>query len=818
VAEENVHIHGEMDDEISHALNKTRDAAMEADAALGQLGRGATKAGTEMDRGMSKAKRSTDRARDAAGRFIPVAHGAGTAAEKAGAKAAIGSKGFDQWTRKVNKAARSVGGLSAMMMVIKWGTLLTGGVAVVGMLSALAAGAVMAVGALSPMVGVVGALGPGLALMAATMGVMKISGEDVKALFVPLGNEFKAMRYEITQGLVPGIQQFSTLVKNGLLPTIKSGLVGYSSALGDAAVKFGSLISSQRNARIIGVIFNGLRPIVLLLADAAGRLFGVFLNLTEAALPMVTDMAQGFDNVAMKLERWSTAMTDSGRAQAWMSRSWNLMKSAGRTLRDVLVGLYNIFRLAGQVAREEFAGGMGAGAARFRAWTESAEGTTRILKFFHDSAPVLRETGKILATIGRGLGSFSDQPGLANLLKQINDQLLPAIGHFLSNFTSESGLGPALVGMFSSLFDVLSNIPLSGLTDLVKAIGGLLEGIKWLIDNVPGLGPAIGIFLTLWTIAGAALKVTGMGMKAFKWITDAAAGTKDLSLAQKGLKLVLKGAPGWLGAAADALYAFGVATWAALGPVGIIILAIIALVALFIWAYNKFDWFHDAVDKVAHVIADVFIWLGKAIAQPFIDLWNIVKATYNFLANAWNSIPPISVPDWVPLIGGKTFNLPKLPTLAEGGVIQYRSAIVGEQGPEAIVKDGRFMGMVGLGGPELRTDLPVGGYVVPNPATLAGRSSLGIPDSVADAVSGVLPNYAALFGRSAAPETVVNVDVDSGSDQVVEAIDRLAAAMARSRPTPAPQPDIEGLLRAVTNRERRDGIARRYTYAASGRL
>jgi len=53
----------------------------------------------------------------------------------------------------------------------------------------------------------------------------------------------------------------------------------------------------------------------------------------------------------------------------------------------------------------------------------------------------------------------------------------------------------------------------------------------------------------------------------------------------------------------------------------------------------------------------------------------------------------IDVPDWVPLLGGKTFgfNIPsisKIPYLAKGGILSSGSAVVGEAGPELLTMIG----------------------------------------------------------------------------------------------------------------------------------
>lgn len=817
--QENVHIHGDMTDEISDALADVRRSLERADDAFDRAGRSGAKAGTEMDRGMSKAKRSTDRARDSAGRFARAADDAGDEAAQAGVKAAAGSVGVDKWARSASKASRAAGGLGATMLLIKFGAFLTGGIAVVGMLAALASGAVMATGALSPMIGTVGALIPMMGLLAATMGLMKISGEDIKALLRPLGNEFKAMRSEITQSMVPGIQKFNSLIATGLGPTIRTGLVGLGGTFGQAAVRLGEMLTQGRNVSMMSRLFAGLNPIVLLLFGSLGRFLRVFMTLGVGALPMLTSMAEGLDRVSIKLDAWSARMVDSGRAQAWMLKSWELMKSSGRTLRDYLIGLYHLFRLAGIVAREEFGGGLSKSAADFRAWTTSAEGSQRILRYFRESVPALKETLELIKAITVWFGHLAADSRVAPLINQIRTELVPAFKSFMESLMGAGGFGPAVIDLFTALFTVLGSVPLDGLTLFLQALGGLMWAIAWMVNNVPGFGVVLGGLITTLVAAGFAFKVIGMGASVFGWVAAAATGTGKLSIAQKALHGVLNLLGPALRMVGTGLLFVGRAMWGLLAnPLGIALMVLIGILLLVWW---KWDWVKNAFLTGIRYVADFFVWLGKAIAQPFIDLWNIVKGVYNFIAGGWNAIPPIKIPDWVPFIGGNIFELPKLPLLAHGGMIEYGTAIVGEQGPEALVSGGRFLGMVGLQGPELRTDLPRGGYVVPNLDTLSRIPGLTaqLPGSVADAVAGALPGYGALLRRGTpsigAPG--VRVTVDTGSGDVVEAIDHLTAALlARRDPPPAGQDTAAALLRALRGADQRDALARRYSYV-SGR-
>jgi hypothetical protein len=68
---------------------------------------------------------------------------------------------------------------------------------------------------------------------------------------------------------------------------------------------------------------------------------------------------------------------------------------------------------------------------------------------------------------------------------------------------------------------------------------------------------------------------------------------------------------------------------------------------------------------------------------------NIYKNIFNTIARLWNNtIGKLSFefPSWVPGLGGKGFSVPKIPMLAEGGIVRSATlAVVGEAGPEAVV-------------------------------------------------------------------------------------------------------------------------------------
>lgn len=91
-------------------------------------------------------------------------------------------------------------------------------------------------------------------------------------------------------------------------------------------------------------------------------------------------------------------------------------------------------------------------------------------------------------------------------------------------------------------------------------------------------------------------------------------------------------------------------------------------------------------------IGGVFSGIINVITSPF-------RAAFNGIASLWNNTVgklSFTAPSWVPGIGGKGFSMPKIPMMAEGGIVSSPTlAMIGEgRGPEAVVplaKIGEFV-------------------------------------------------------------------------------------------------------------------------------
>jgi hypothetical protein len=152
-----------------------------------------------------------------------------------------------------------------------------------------------------------------------------------------------------------------------------------------------------------------------------------------------------------------------------------------------------------------------------------------------------------------------------------------------------------------------------------------------------------------------------------------------------------------IGALTAAVVALNIAM--SLNPVSLIVIGIGLLIGLLAAAYIKFDGFKKVVDNVFGAIK---WWITNVSIPLFKTLMDTVKTVFNGIASLWNNTIgkiQIKIPDIKGLPGrGQTFGIPKIPMLAEGGIVTSATlAVVGESGPEAVIPLNRA-GEFGMGG------------------------------------------------------------------------------------------------------------------------
>lgn len=205
-----------------------------------------------------------------------------------------------------------------------------------------------------------------------------------------------------------------------------------------------------------------------------------------------------------------------------------------------------------------------------------------------------------------------------------------------------------LIGKISSAITTVVNV----------ALPPLMSAITWILDNLNWLAPLLG------SVIGLVAGITG-AIKLYNAIVTVA---KTVQLAWN-LALTAN-------------------------PIGIVIVAIGALVAAFVLLWNKCEGFRNFFIGMWEAIKTAAKSAGEFIGGIFENIMNTVRGVINGIIKGINAaigaINKISVtiPDWVPEFGGKTigFNLKTIPLLAKGAVVDKPTlAMVGEAGKEAVM-------------------------------------------------------------------------------------------------------------------------------------
>jgi len=265
-------------------------------------------------------------------------------------------------------------------------------------------------------------------------------------------------------------------------------------------------------------------------------------------------------------------------------------------------------------------------------------------------------TGKNLSTVTEALAKAAGG-NTAALAK-----LSPELKAMAKEGATADEMMAALSGTFMDQAEIAGNTTAGGMKKLSTAIGEAKEGIgAALLPILEKLMPVLQSFA--------------------QWAQD-----------NPTILMVVVGA---FAALAAAIVLVNLAM--AANPVVLITAAIIALGIGIFAAYKKFEPFRDIVDDI---FGGIKYWINEVTIPAFKLLLGVAKTIFNGIATIWNNTfgkLSFNIPSWIPGIGGKGFDVPNIPMMAEGGIVTGGPmlAMIGERGPEAVIPLDKMGGMGG---------------------------------------------------------------------------------------------------------------------------
>lgn len=238
---------------------------------------------------------------------------------------------------------------------------------------------------------------------------------------------------------------------------------------------------------------------------------------------------------------------------------------------------------------------------------------------------------------GRDFGRYSDAADRAEQRTMGFRDMITGTSDVVKGFRDGDIL--TMAAGFGDLASGMSNLVIPAIGGLSTALRTGLGGAMSFIAAHPfmiAMAVLVGIFVLLWTHSETFRE---MVTKAFNWVVDK-------------IQPVIQ----WVKDLAGTIWDMASKAWEWIsGFFG----------KAFDWVQDKIAGFIRRFVEIRDRVLGVFTAIKDGIKNAF-------KAAFNWVADIWNrgiGRLSISIPDWVPIVGGKSFSAPQIPKFHTGGVV-----------------------------------------------------------------------------------------------------------------------------------------------------
>jgi phage-related protein len=499
---------------------------------------------------------------------------------------------------------------------------------------------------------------------------------------------FNLLKQAVSTSLLPPL----TTAIHGAMPlfdTLQTGLVASGRVMGDLTARALGLASSALFRRDIATVMASNNRAMTSFGFAGLSVMDIMRNLAVTAGPMVERFARFVLSAADRVRDLVQQGRDTGRLEAFFHRAGDTAAQLVRIIRNISLAIFNVGRVAtpaGQGLLDSFE----KATLRLRELTSGPDAQRGMRVFFANSAETLRATGRLINDLGRALGVLGDNGGksFGPLIDQIRAKLLPAITDTLSQLGQT--LGPALIDTITTIVQLigqLSGAGGGGFTSFVATLGLMARALLAVV-RVPGIGPLVASLLSL---AGAAAAISLVGgalgglisplvqttrlIRGFadteRALEDGAKGATKAGAALRtygsaaastaadlaksagaavrtGAAFLISRGASLAAAAASGIASAATAVWtgaqwllnAAMdaNPIGLVVLAIAALVGAIIFAYTHFEGFRKVVNAVWDAIRTTFVTGIGQIVSFVTTTWGQIIKVVSTVMNAVGSV------------------------------------------------------------------------------------------------------------------------------------------------------------------------------------
>ncbi|WP_421927409.1 phage tail protein [Lysinibacillus capsici] len=499
--------------------------------------------------------------------------------------------------RKIQRIATDIRAFGELMQHTLQGSI----IAVLPMIAPLLANVGVAITNLGPMIGTLAGSTFALAGAFASAGVaagafaavaiptikklfdenaqLNAAQKNAKASFDNMKSTYQSLVKETEK---PALNAFTSAmqVTNTLLTKLRPLFLSSAQAVSSLMTQLNTAIGTPPIQKFLDYLNTTGAPMLKTVTRSMGNLLqGVFSMLTAFA-PLTASTAKGFEEMTARFAEWSNGLSGSSKFQSFMDYVNTNMPKIRAIFRDATAGLIYFFAAFGGSSSDMMTG-LENMMARFKEWSASLsqnQGFQTFLSYVQQTAPsVLQLIGNLTnLLVNLGIGMAPVGAGLMNIVNSILEFINSGmesnrvIGVLLASFISIGGV----------LLAVVPNV--IAFRELFKGLGPAIIG---------GIGKALPFITGLFTNFGG---------------TMAMIGAKITSTA----KLI------------------GVAWGFITSPIGLVIIGITAVIAIFVKMYKTNEEFRGNVQKIWHSIS-------KVISDVTTEIKNVVTKIWGFVTDFW---------------------------------------------------------------------------------------------------------------------------------------------------------------------------------------
>jgi hypothetical protein len=394
-----------------------------------------------------------------------------------------------------------------------------GAVATLG--NALVAMGSAAIGGLGPLTGLLAAYPGYLAAIGQGYGVVALGMEKVKNVMQTLETPIKQMKEDIGNALLPGFRKLTETIR-GYIPMVQKALIGTAKVMSGTVGRISGFLDQAGTKSSIGRIMQTNTNIIRSLGKAAIPVMQTLLNVMVAAGPMLTRFTQDF---AIFMSKVAMSSANQRGLSDFFSKTYTVTKKLIKVTADLSTALFNIFKIGAGLGGE-----MGQViidlTEKFRYWTETAKGQERIAQWFADMKPIIWEVGRLIADLGKAIGTIAMDKTVVKTLEILRTDTLPALvtmaqsasGKFLPTLAKIIGTLAQIFVEFK-VFPVILDGIATGLDFIATTLQQLPSWAKSLLGymvtlaSVIKFGGLIGFF-NMFGMGGGAKASMGRGIGA----------------------------------------------------------------------------------------------------------------------------------------------------------------------------------------------------------------------------------------------------------------------------------------------------------------